>query len=385
MKQTHVLTVFLLIICLFSPAACGTQDAKKASPPPVVEIVDVTTTETDWEPEFVGQTAGFLEVEIRARVGGILEKRLFEEGLFVKQGTQLFQIDPVPYKIALERAQGSLAQAEAQLERTRREHVRVAALFKEDALSEKEHDEAEMAYQAAAADLKVANANLHDAQVKLDYTRVDAPITGIVRKEAVSVGTLVGTTPESSLLTTMVQVDPLYVNFSVPGSDFALLKQLLLSGAVSRPEGKQLVTIVYPDGRLHPQPGSIVFTDSAEDAKTATVRSKVLLPNTDAALMPGQFVRVRPRGLRLKNVVLIPRKAIFITQQGPSVYVVDKEMKARMRQVTEQFAIGKHSVISSGLQAGERIITAGMMKVQPGSEVRQTTSEAQQPRLSAAH
>ncbi len=368
---------FLLMLCLLAVTACSSDKSKKAPPPPVVEIMNVKTTEADWEPEFVGQTAGFLEVEIRARVGGILEKRIFEEGQFVKQGTQLFQIDPVPYKIALERARGAYAQAEAQLERNRREHSRTTALFKEDAISEKERDEVEMAFLVATADLQVARANLHDAQVKLEYTRVDAPISGIVRKESCSVGTLVGTTSDASLLTTMVQVDPLYVNFSVPGSDFTLLKQLLHSGAVTRPEGKQQVSIVYPDGTLHPQPGSIIFTDSTEDPKTATVRSKVELTNPDAALMPGQFVRVRPLGLRLKNVVLIPRQAIFTTQQGNCVYVVDKDMKAEMRQVTEQLAIGRQSVISSGLKAGERIITAGMMKVQPGAAVREAAPDAQ--------
>jgi membrane fusion protein (multidrug efflux system) len=349
-----------------------------------VEIIHVKAADADWAPEFVGQTAGFLEVEIRARVGGILEKRIFEEGQFVKQGTQLFQIDPVPYKIALERARGFLAQTEAQLERTRREHVRTAALFKEDAISEKEQDEAEMAFKAAEADLQVAKANLHDAEVKLHYTRVDAPIAGIVRKESCSVGTLVTTTAEASLLTTMVQVDPLYVNFSLPGFDFALLRQLEQKGILSRPAGKQQVTVVYPDGTLHPQPGTIIFTDSTEDPKTATVRSKVELPNPGASLMPGQFVRVRPKGLRLKNVVLIPRQAIFTTQQGNSVYVVDKDMKAEMRQVTEQLSIGKQSVISSGLQGGERIITAGMMKVQPGAQVREAAPVAQQASPAAA-
>lgn len=373
-----------LITCLLALAACSSQKSQQAPPPPVVEIMDVSAADTDWEPEFVGQTAGYLEVEIRARVGGILEKRAFEEGLFVKQGTQLFQIDPVPYKIALERAQGSLAQAAAQLKRTRREHVRVAALFKEDAVSEKEHDEAEVAYEAAEADLKVAKANLHDAQVKLEYTRVDAPITGIVRKEAVSVGTLVGTTPESSLLTTMVQVDPLYVNFSVPGADFARLKHLMKSGMLTRPEGRQQVTIVYPDGSAHSQPGAIVFTDSAEDPQTATVRSKVELANPDASLMPGQFVRVRPRGLRLKQVVLVPRQAVFTTQQGSSLYVVDQEMKAQLRQVAESMAIGKQVIISSGLKAGERIITAGMMKVQPGAQVRQAAAAPVQAPAAAA-
>lgn len=373
-----------LMLCLFAVAACSSDQSKKAPPPPVVEIMNVKAAEADWEPEFVGQTAGFLEVEIRSRVGGILEKRIFEEGQFVKQGAQLFQIDPVPYKIALERARGVLAQAEAQVERTRREHVRTAALFKEDAVSEKEQDEAEMAFKAATADLQVARANLHDAEVKLAYTRVDAPIAGIVRKESCSVGTLVTTTAEASLLTTMVQVDPLYVNFSLPGSDYAMLRQLQQKGILSRPEGKQEVTIVYPDGKLHPEPGSIIFTDSTEDPKTATVRSKVELPNPAAGLMPGQFVRVRLKGLKLKNVVLIPRQAIFTTQQGASVYVVDKDMKAQMRQVTEQLAIGRQSVISSGLADGERIITAGIMKVQPDAMVREANPEAQQAPAAAA-
>jgi len=175
-----------------------------------------------------------------------------------------------------------------------------------------------------------------------------------------------------------VQVDPLYVNFSLPGSDFALLRQLQQIGTLSRPEGSQQVTIVYPDGRLHPQPGSIIFTDSAEDPKTATVRSKVQLPNPDAALMPGQFVRVRLKGLRLINVVLIPRQAIFTTQKGTSVYVVDKDMNAQMRQVIERLSIGKQSVISSGLRDGERIITAGIMKVQPGAPVCEAKAEQQQ-------
>jgi membrane fusion protein (multidrug efflux system) len=182
----------------------------------------------------------------------------------------------------------------------------------------------------------------------------------------------------------MVQVDPLYVNFSVPGSDFARVKQLIQSGAVYRPGGKQLVRIVYPDGRLHPQSGVIVFTDSTEDPKTATIRAKVELPNPEAQLMPGQFVRVRLKGLQLKNVMLIPRQAIFTTQQGPSVYVLDSDMKAGMRQVTEQFSIGKQSVISSGLRAGERIITAGMMKVQPGAPVREASAADVQTRQDAS-
>lgn len=384
MKQIHRPALFPLMLCMLAAAACSSETTGQAPPPPVVEIMDVKAADIDWAPEFIGQTAGFLEVEVRARVGGILEKRLFQEGQFVKQGTRLFQIDPVPYEIELERSRGVIAQAEAQLERTRREHVRIAALFKDSAVSERERDEAEMAFASAEADLQVTRANLRDAEIKLGYTKVDAPISGIVRKESCSVGTLVATTTEASLLTTMVQVDPLYVNFSVPGSDFALLRQMLQEGIVSRPEGKQQVSIIHSDGSLHPQPGIVVFTDSTEDPKTATVRSKVELPNSGTALMPGQFVRVRPLGLRLKNAVLIPRQALFTTQQGNTVYVVDKDMRAQMRPVTEQLSIGAQCVISSGLADGERIITAGLVKVQPGAQVAEARPEAQQIPPSAA-
>lgn len=370
-----VMLLLLGMMMLISSGCADNAGSTLAPAPPLVEMMEVTAEDIDWTPEFIGQAAGFLEVEIRARVGGILEKRLFREGQFVNQGTQLFQIDPVPYRIALERARGAVAQAEARLERTRREHVRIVPLYEENAVSEKERDAAEMAFRAAQADLQVARANLHDAQVKLAYTRVDAPISGLVRRESCSVGTLVATTTEASLLTRMVQVDPMYVNFSVPGADFTLMRQLQLDGILTRPEKDQPVAIVYPDGRLHPRPGVIVFTDSMEDPRTATVRSKVELPNPDHTLMPGQFVRVRFTGLKLLNVICIPRQAIINTQQGFSVYVVDQNMKAEMRNVTERFAIGRQSVISSGLRAGERIITAGIMKVQPGATVRRAARD----------
>jgi membrane fusion protein (multidrug efflux system) len=378
MKQPHRANIFFMV-CLLAAAACSPDTTEQAPPPPLVEIMDIKAADVDWEPEFIGQTAGFLEVEVRARVGGILEKRLFQEGQFVQQGTQLFQIDPVPYEIELERSRGVLAQAEAQLERTRREHERIAPLFKDNALSERERDDAEMAHQAAQADLQVARANLHDAEVRLGYTRVYAPISGIVRKEACSVGTLVATTTEASLLTTMVQVDPLHVNFSVPGADFTLMKQLKNSGVLLWPEGKLAATVITPDGTLHPQPGLIVFTDSTEDPHTATVRAKVELPNPHTALMPGQFVRVKPRGMKLKQAILVLKQAIFVSQQGPAVYVVDKDMQVHLRPITEKLSVGPQRLISEGLADGERIITAGLMKVLPGQTVRAVSPDDTQP------
>jgi membrane fusion protein (multidrug efflux system) len=370
--------------CALATAACSSGTTEQPPAVPLVEMMDIKAEDVAWEPEFIGQTAGFLEVEVRARVGGILEKRLFQEGQFVQQGTQLFQIDPVPYTIELERCRGVLAQAEAQLERTRREHVRVAALFKDTAVSERERDEAEMAFTAAQADLQVARANVRDAEVKLGYTRVDAPISGIVRKEACSVGTLVAATTDASLLTTMVQVDPLYVNFAVPGTDFTLIKHLRQLGILQWPEGKLEAVVITASGEPYQHPGIIVFTDSTEDPKTATVRSKVELPNPDTALMPGQFVRVKPRGMQLLRAILVPKQAIFVSQQGPAVYVVDQDMRAHLRPVTEKLSVGSHRLISAGLADGERIITGGMMKVLPGDRVRSAASDDTQPIPAAA-
>lgn len=384
MKQIRKSFFPPLMVCMLAAMACSSDTAEQAPPAPLVEIMDIKAADVDWEPEFIGQTAGFLEVEVRARVGGILEKRLFQEGQFVQQGTQLFQIDPIPYEIELERSRGVLAQAEAQLERTRREHERIAPLFKDNALSEREHDEAEMAFRAAQADMQVARANLRDAEVRLGYTRVYAPISGIVRKESCSVGTLVATTTEASLLTTMVQVDPLYVNFSVPGADFTLMKQLKNSGVLLWPEGKLAAMVITPDGTQHPQTGLIVFTDSTEDSKTATVRAKVELPNPATGLMPGQFVRVKPRGMKLKQAILVPKQAIFVSQQGPAVYVVDKNMQVHLRPITEKLSVSSQRLISAGLADGERIITAGLMKVLPGQTVRAVSPDDTQPGSAAA-
>lgn len=384
MKQTHRPALFPLMVCMLAAAACSSDTAEQAPPPPLVEIMDIKAENVEWEPEFIGQTAGFLDVEVRARVGGILEKRLFQEGQFVQQGTQLFQIDPVPYEIELERCKGVLAQAEAQLERTRREHDRITPLFKDNAVSERERDEAEMAFRAAQADLQVARANVRDAEVRLSYTRAYAPISGMVRKESRSVGTLVATTTDASLLTTMVQVDPLYVNFSVPGSDFTLMRHLRQSGILLWPAGELEAMVITADGEQHPHPGLIVFTDSTEDPKTATVRGKVQLPNPDSALMPGQFVRVRPRGMKLLDAILIPKQAIFVSQQGPAVYIVDEDMQVHLRPITEKLSVGSRRLISAGLTDGERIVTAGLMKVLPGQTVRAVSPDDTQPGSAAA-
>jgi membrane fusion protein (multidrug efflux system) len=157
------------------------------------------------------------------------------------------------------------------------------------------------------------------------------------------------------------------------------MKQLKNNGVLLWPEGKLEATVITPDGTVHAQPGLIVFTDSTEDPKTATVRAKVELPNPDTALMPGQFVRVRPRGLKLLRAILVPKQAIFISQQGPTVYVVDRDMQVHLRPVTEKISVGTRGLISSGLEDGERIITAGMMKVMPGSTVRLAQPVAEQP------
>ena len=221
MKRT-VVAGLLLVSFIFG----GCKDKKPAEAPAVpVNAVAVVQQDYPWLMEYPAQVAGSLDVQIRAQVGGILQARLYDEGEFVTAGTQLFQIDDKEYKVALEKAQGSLAQAKAEVKRTQRTYQRMKTLRAQNAVSQQDYDNALSAYETAKANVQVAEAGVNNAQINLDYTKVTAPINGIAGKEAQTVGSLISAAGESGLLTTMVQIDPLYVNFSMPGRQFEKLSQ----------------------------------------------------------------------------------------------------------------------------------------------------------------
>ncbi|HEX7116219.1 MAG TPA: efflux RND transporter periplasmic adaptor subunit [Steroidobacter sp.] len=354
-------------------AACGGQEGGHAPPPPEVAVQTVDDKPVPLELTYTARTVGSREVEVRARVGGILLKRRYEEGSRVKQGQPMFLIDPEPVRARVASARAAVAMAKARLEEARRERDRVLPLFEKNAVSQSRRDEVVSAYDVAEANLVAAESNLRTALLDLEYTDVRAPISGLTSREVLSEGSLVGTDQDSSLLTKIVQIEPLYVEFSVPQSEASLLRRSLNGGSGTVP----VVKVIQEDGTEYPEPAKLTFVDNAVDINSGTVRVRAVLANSEGALIPGQFVRAKVEGVLLSNVVSIPRRAVVSSAQGTFVWLVDSEEKAQMRPVQISRTIGNNVVITDGLKPGERVIVDGVMKVhQPGIQVSAVTVDA---------
>lgn len=371
-KIMRVCAVVTLAACLGVLGACNKKEQQQSGTAIPVNAVKVLKTDLPWNIEYPAQVAGSLEIQVRAQVGGILQARLFDEGAYVKKGTQLFQIDPKEYEVSLQRAEGSLAQARSEENRTRRDYERMKKLRADNAVSQKDYDDSLSAYEAAQASVKVAQAGVNEAKINLEYTRVLAPISGITGKEAQSVGSLVSPTG-NGLLTTMVQIDPLWVNFSMPSAQFYKLASGYLSGTiVLDAKGKHplYVEAVTSDGRVYPEKGTIIFFDSTEDAKTSSLAIKAEFPNpkNQRMLMPGQFVRVRLVGATYKDAVLIPSSAVLSTPTGNLVYIVGEDGTTQAQPVTAQLQDDMY-IVSEGLKGGETVVSAGLIKIRPGMKV----------------
>ncbi len=378
--------VVLLALCVL--AACQ-QKEQKAPAAVTVSAVKVLQQDLPWNIEYPAQIAGSLEIQIRAQVGGILQSRSYNEGEFVTEGTQLFQIDDAEYKVALEKAQGSLAQAQAEEKRTHRTFKRMKTLRASNAVSQQDYDNALSAYETAQANVKVAQAAVEGAQINLGYTKVTAPISGIVGQAVPSVGSLISPTGESGYLTNMVQINPLYAKFSMPGSQFNQLSQGFVSGQISfgdmKPGQKQgaeeyrnkdvndvsiYVEAVLPNGEIYPQRGKIIFFDSSENAQTSSIAMKAEFanPQNSRLLMPGQFVRVHLVGATFKNAILIPSSAVLHTAKELLVYVVDANNAVEARPIEADLQDDMY-VVTKGLKAGDVVISEGLSRVRPGQKV----------------
>ena len=342
---------------------------REAMPPVVVTALTVHREDVPMSLDYVGQTVGFKQVEVRARVGGILAKRVYTEGQPVKTGELMFRIDPEPYKAALDRQSAELERAKARLNRAKIEHDRVLALFERQAVSQAERDDAVATYADALAAVRTASALVKSAQIDLNWTQVRAPVSGITGQETRSEGNLVTMDAAGSLLTTIVQPDPLYVEFAIPADESRRNADLLASGKMVAPKGKVDVEVLLADGTIHPFLGSIDFKDRTADPQTGAIRARAELPNPGGKLLPGQFVRVRVLGSVLKNSILVPQRAVLMTQEGSMVYVLDDKDIPMARSVDVSLSIGNFYLIESGLEDGERMVLDGVVKVNPGTAV----------------
>lgn len=321
--------------------------------------------------EIPAKITGSLEVQVRSQANGILKKRIYQEGEYVKEGVPLFEIDPTPYKASVTKAEGTFAQAESEMRRATREYNRMKKLYSDKSVSQKEHDESLSCFERAQANLKVAEGLLNEAKINLGYTIVKSPISGIVRKEAQSIGNLISSSGESGLLTSMIQVCPLHAIFSVPGSTWANIMKSSRDGKVTLLKFDDYkVEIVLPDGSLYPETGKIIFVDVREDDLTSSVSVKAEIPNNDQQkiLLPGQFVRVRIVGAEYKDAIVVPSAALISTQLGMVVYVVRDDKVVEVRPVKSEIVNNK-AIIHSGLNEGEVIISEGIIKARPGLQI----------------
>lgn len=244
-------------------------------------------------------------------------------------------------------------------------------LFEQNAVSQSRRDEVVSAFEVAQATLTAAESNLRTAQLDLEYTDVRAPISGLTSREVLSEGSLVSTDQSSSLLTRIVQVDPLYVEFAVPEAEATLMRDSLAKG-----KDALNVKLLLDGGQEFPKSARLTFVDNAVEVDSGTVRVRAVLENSDARLIPGQFVRAKVEGVMLTNVVSVPRKAIMSGPQGRFVYLVGKEEKVEVRPVQVGRSMGNNVMVTDGLAAGDRYIVEGVMKVQPGIAVNAVSVDA---------
>ena len=345
-------------------------------PAPVTAIaVQPRTLPVSWE--YVGQTTGSKDVEVRARVTGILEAKLYVEGSAVKAGQPLFTIDPKPLEAQAAAARAEVARAEAQVAQAEREAARLKPLAERRAVGQKEADDALSAAELARATLKASQAKLAEVELNLGYTRVTAPVAGLSSRAMKSEGSLV--TANETLLTVISQVDPIWVPFNVSENERLAIDAAVAAGRLVLPKDNGYeVTVKLADGTVVPRAGRITFADTRVNPATGSYEMRAELPNRDLALKPGQFVRVQLKGAVRRDAIAVPQAAVLDGPQGKFVYVPGKDKDGKDVALPRPVALGPWVeadganlwVVESGLKAGERVIVDGMARLlAPGSPI----------------
>lgn len=343
--------------------------ATMAPPPAEVAVEQVVPRDLPASYEYVGQAAGWRDIEVRARVAGILVQRNFEEGRRVRKGESLYALDAAPFRAALNLAAADVAAAQARLSQAARRLARLEPLWREHAVSQREYDDAVSAMEIAKAELKAAEARRASAALSLDYTRVEAPIAGIAGRSQVSEGTLVS--GPQVLLTTITQTDPIKLRFGIADTDQMRWRDEVAAGRLKLPAGAAFeVEIQLADGSVYPRRGKLTFSDARVSASTATVEAEAEVANPDGRLKPGQFVRVRLLGAIRPGAIEVPTRAVLEGPQGKYVYLMaDGKAMPTPVEVGAQLADGW--IVTQGLAAGDQVIVEGMARIFfPGAPVR---------------
>jgi len=367
-------------------SGCGSQDDDGAPIPPLpVQVVEADRRDVPLVIELVGSTLGTQDVPIRARVEGFLETMNFQEGRFVEKGDLLYTIDPQPFKAKLVEAQSLLAAAQTSLAKAAADLNRIRPLAEMKAVSEQDLDAAVAQEAAARAGVRASEAGVDLAEIELSYTRIMAPIYGLIGLTKAKPGEFVGREPNPVVLNTLSDIDPIRVRFSIAEREYLVLARTYLetmsrsaepSGFErerrERVERKNDLVLILADGSRHDELGIVIAAAQAIDSTTGTYTVEASFPNPTGLLLPGQFARVQAPYQTLKNVVTVPRKALVELQGRFRVYVVNDTNQVEMREVALGPAKDLDVVIESGLEGGESVIVEGLQKVRPGMTVNPT-------------
>jgi membrane fusion protein (multidrug efflux system) len=357
-------TLALLTACGDKPAAAGAPGGNR--PPPEVGVLAVKFEPVALQTELPGRVEPVRVAQVRARVNGVVLKRLFTEGSEVKAGQSLFQIDPAPYQAALNSAQAALGKAQANLAQASAQAERYKPLVEANAVSKQEYVNVVSAHKQAEADVAAQKAALQIAQINSGYANVLAPISGRIGRALVTEGALVSAT-EATQLAVIQQLSTVYVNFTQSASEL----QKLRNSGKGKAADSASVTVLLDDGTALPQKGKLLFSDVSVDPTSGQVTLRAEVPNADGALLPGQYVRVRVSQVQLPSAVVLPQQAVTRGTQGDTVIVVGPDGKPGPRPVRIGSQQGTSWIVLEGLKEGEQVVVDGFQKMMvPGAPVK---------------
>lgn len=367
---TTVTITLFLSIGIADLSGCKREPASPPPRPiPEVQVIEATYQTVPDEPEFIGEAQASRIVEIRSQVTGIMKERFFSEGRDVHKGEPLYRIDPVPFKAAYVSAKARVSQAKARLVQARQNLARVKPLLAEQAVSQKDLDDAVAEELAGKAALEAAEGDVIKAKFDLDNTLITAPTDGLIERTRYYEGRLV--TAQTDMLTVIHQIDPMYVIVSAPETFLLKRRRDIIAKRIQHPGIYRLTgKITFVDGTTYQHEGVLDFADVGLSAETGSRQARVVFPNPDRVLMPGQFVTVRFHGVSKPNAILVPQRAVQQGPKGPVVYVVGDENKVASRDVKATVWRGEDWLIEDGLRPGELVVIDGFQRLMPGAEVK---------------
>lgn len=375
-KSLVTAAVVVAVLVLFALGGCSADDAPPVAQTPKVQVMTVQPQRQALTTELAGRTQAFMLADIRPQVGGIVQQRLFVEGAEIKAGQALYQIDPAPYKATLAEAQATASKARATLKSAQATATRNAALVKIDAISQQDNEDAQVSLLTAQAELQVAQAGVDTARINLGYTRITSPLSGRIETSTVTPGALL-VAAQTTALTTVQQLDPIYVDITQSTTELLRLKRDLASGALqgNSAEGEAPVLLTLDDGGPYNHAGTLKFSGVAVNQGTGTVTLRAVFANPEHLLLPGMYVRAVLKLASDDKAILIPQKAVTRSASGVTSVLVVVNGKVEQRVLTIDRAVGNQWWVSAGLNAGDQVIIEGGQKVRVGAEVLAQNSE----------